>query len=92
MTAETFVRWAEAYYGDYKPVVKAELLRWLSERPPYFIAGLRERIRDEYSNQYRIPPDIAILNQYRNQETYDRGRNILALSADKRPEIESMNE
>jgi len=90
MIPADFVRWVEGYYGDYRPVVKAEVLHWLAERTPHFIAGLRERVRDEYSNQYRMPPDIAILNQYRNQETYDRGRAAMQLEADKKPPVKAL--
>lgn len=84
MKPETFVRWAEDYYGKYRPVVKAELTTWLSAKPPHLIAGLRERVRDEYSNQYRMPPDIALLKPLSSQqETYDRGRRIMELASEK---------
>jgi hypothetical protein len=77
MTPLQFVSWAEAYYGNYRPIVKEELLVWLADRGEVFITGLRERAKKEYSNQYRIPPDIAILEGFRQQETFDLGRKLI---------------
>jgi hypothetical protein len=80
------VKWAEGYYGDYRPVVKVEVLRWLEERSEFstcFIDGLRIMVRDSYSNQYRMPPDIAILERYRNQATYDAGRKALQIASER---------
>lgn len=84
MTAKEFVAWAEAYYGEYRPVVKIELIDWLEERGHPFIEGLRERVREEFSNQFRIPPDIAALSKFREQETYDRGYDVIEMANTKR--------
>lgn len=88
MTAEQFIRWAESYYGEYKPVVKEEVFQWLDERQEFFISGIREMVRDNFSNQYKTPPDVAVLNRFRVQETYDRGRDIYQLAEEKRRQIE----
>lgn len=88
MTGQEFVKWSEAYYGDYRPVVKAELLRWLEERSALFITGLKNRVMREYSNQYRIAPDIAVLEKFREQGTYDAGRKVLQLAGEKKRMIE----
>lgn len=94
MTAEQFVKWSEGYYGNYNPVARADLITWLrdqvADRGEFFLAGLRERVRDEYSNVYKMPPDIAKLKEIHGvhpQETYDRGRRILAVAARKVPQI-----
>lgn len=83
MTPEAFVRWAESYYGEYRPVVKAELLEWLSGKPAHLIAGLRLEVRDTFSTQYRMPPDVAILEKLKRQSTYDRGREALRIAEQK---------
>lgn len=90
MTAEAFVRWAESYYGEYRPVVKAELLEWLSEKPAHLIAGLRLEVRDTFSTQYRTPPDVAILNKLKtdhSQLIYDRGREALQIAEHKQKRL-----
>ncbi len=84
MTADNLVLWFEKYYGEYKPVVKVEVLEWLKDKSQVFIIGLRIAVRDTYSNQYRIPPDVAILNKYRCQDTYDRGYKLIEADAKKR--------
>lgn len=88
MTPAQFVKWSEAYYGDYRPVVKVELLRWLEERGEPFISGLRIRVMHEYSNTYRMPPDIAKLKEFIEQTTFDEGRKVLQLAGEKRLAIE----
>jgi len=84
LTIDYLVHWFEAYYGEYKPVVKAEVLEWLKDKSQVFIIGLRIAVRDTYSNQYRIPPDVAVLNKYRCQDTYDRGYKLIEASEQKR--------
>jgi hypothetical protein len=87
MKPAEFIRWAEAYYGNYRPVVKEELLVWLTDKKELFITGLRERVKKEYSNQYRIPPDIAILEGFTGQATYDEARRVLKLTAENQGQI-----
>ncbi|MFA5377276.1 MAG: hypothetical protein WC455_16115 [Dehalococcoidia bacterium] len=90
MTAEQFARWAEGYYGKYNPIARAELITWLGDKEPHFIAGLRLRVRDEYSNVYRMPPDIAKLREihyHDTQLTYDTGRRAMEIATTRRVEI-----
>lgn len=77
MNASDFVAWAEAYYGPYKRAVKAELLHWLSQKSEAFLIGAKEQVVRDVSYVYGKPPDVALLNKYRCQETYDIGHRII---------------
>lgn len=83
MTSEAFVAWAEAYYGEYRPVVKAEVLRFLEERGPVFTAGVKDKVMKEYSNQYRNPPDVAQLFRHVGRDTYELGRKLIGPPPDR---------
>lgn len=87
MTADQFLTWSENYYGKYNPVVKEELRTWLSEKKPYYVAGLRIYVRDHFSTKWGKPPDVAICIEFHThacQEIYDNGYKLIAADSQKR--------
>lgn len=58
MNPETFLRWAEEYFGPYKEMVKREMVRELQSWTPEEITRLREEAREKISTQFKTPPDI----------------------------------
>ena len=61
MTAEIFVKLAEEYFGEYRPVVKQEVIYKLMDWEPWAIAQLWDEARDEIESKYKTPPDIYFI-------------------------------
>ena len=62
MKPETFTKWAEAYFGDYPPMVKKEVLRKLEGWLPGELLELRERALEEIETKYKSPPDVSFIH------------------------------
>jgi hypothetical protein len=78
MTVMELVRYFEDYYGKYKPVVKAELITYLSAQSDAFLIGVKQQVISDVSYVYGKPPDVALLDKYhRLQETFDIGHRII---------------
>lgn len=83
MTGEQFVAWAEAAFGKYLPLMKAEVVRWLSAHDEWFLAGMRETALKEHPSIYGKPPGVYELEQMKVR-AYERGHTLEAIEASKR--------
>lgn len=61
MTAEMFVKLAEEYFGEYRPVVKHEVMHKLFPWEPWAIAALWDEARETIESKYKTPPDIYFI-------------------------------
>lgn len=61
--AEAFADRIEQVYSKYKPVVRQEVVEWAAQYKEETLAGVYSIVRDTFSNQYNVAPDIAILKQ-----------------------------
>jgi hypothetical protein len=55
VTPEQFVAWAEAAFGKYLPLMKAEVARWLQPHESWFIAGMRMVALEGHPSVYWTP-------------------------------------
>lgn len=80
MTGEQFVAWAEAAFGKYLPLMKAEVVKWLSAHDEWFLAGMRETALKEHPSIYGKPPGVYELEQMKVR-AYERGHTLEAIAA-----------
>lgn len=67
MTVFDLLEWFEGYYGDkYRPAVREEVAKMLDGMDDILLRALKAEVRDGHSNQYKQPPDVAILRKYLN--------------------------
>lgn len=83
MTSEQFTAWAEAAFGKYLPLMKAEVVKWLSAHDEWFLAGMREVALREHPSIYGKPPGVHEL-EVMKVRAYERGHAIEAIAAAKR--------
>ena len=62
MTGREFLAKIEGYYGKYQPVVREVVIGWLNKNKPD-LDGLFMGLVQEHSNQFKTPPDVAILHK-----------------------------
>lgn len=97
MKQASFLKWAEAYYGPYRPVVKAEVAGYLQRAGEQEIEALRRVLVRRYSTAWGRPPDVAKLLELREevnlhhsamvtQERIEANRRLLA-EAQANPEV-----
>lgn len=64
MNADQFIKRIEEYYGAYANAVRAitrDYLKGMSERD---LDRLYVAVIENFSNQFRVPPDVAIIRQF----------------------------
>ena len=83
MTPEQFVAWAEAVFGKYLPLMKAEVLRWMEPHTPWFIAGMRMVALEGHPSVYGKPPGVYELEQFK-VKAYEKGHTLEAIAAANR--------
>jgi hypothetical protein len=67
MSPEQFGKAAGAYYGQYSPAVAKAVYDYLSRLSHELIRALWETVKRRHSTQYRVPPDVAILEDCRRE-------------------------
>lgn len=67
MKQANFLKWAEAYYGPYRPVVKAEVADYLARVDEQSVEALRQVLVRRYSTAWGRPPDVAKLLEMREE-------------------------
>ena len=82
MTGEQFVAWAEAAFGKYLPLMKAEVVKWLSAHDEWFLAGMREVALREHPSIYGKPPGVHELEQMKVR-AHERGHTLEAIAASR---------
>lgn len=80
VTPEQFVTWAEAVFGKYLPLMKAEVLRWMAPHTPWFIAGMRMTTLEGHPSVYGKPPGVYELEQFK-VKAYEKGHTLEALAS-----------
>jgi hypothetical protein len=57
------VKYFEEYYGEYRPLVKASVLKWLQEKnfSKRYLSALSEHIVKTISTKWKTPPSIKEL-------------------------------
>ena len=83
MTPEQFVAWAEAVFGKYLPLMKAEVLRWMEPHESWFIAGMRMVTLEGHPSVYGKPPGVYELEQFK-VKAYEKGHTLEAIAAANR--------
>ncbi len=68
-----FINAIEGYYGSYKPVVKKLLYAYLKKNcKSVHLKQLFEIVVKSYTNTYKMPPDIAIMEKFLCDKNYDK--------------------
>ena len=83
MNAEQFCAWAEAVFGKYLPLMKAEVLRWMEPHTPWFIAGMRMTALEGHPSVYGKPPGVYELEQFK-VKAYEKGHTLEAIASANR--------
>ncbi len=73
MNPELFVKLAEGYFGEYRPVVKAEVLRELHTWDARSLEKLWEEAKRTVGTQYKTPPDVCFIEK---SEAFDFRKEI----------------
>ena len=63
MTAKDFIIWAENVYGEYRTMMKQEVLAVLSEWDQQSIYELRKETLREFDDKYRTPPGVHYISK-----------------------------
>lgn len=70
---DNFVKAIEDYYGDYRPAVKGLVIEYLKKQiSESRLKAFYSILINNYSNKYKIPPDIAEMNKYLKDDNYNR--------------------
>ena len=80
MTTESWIRWAEDCFGEYRPTMRAEVIAWLQPRSSAFLAALREVALRDHPSVYGKPPGVHELEAFR-LEAQDRGHRLEEIRA-----------
>lgn len=71
MNAKQLLAWIEGYYGEYRPVMRAEVARYLEQRSAKYLDALQLTLKRCHSAEYKMGPDIKRLIDLR-EETLTR--------------------
>jgi hypothetical protein len=80
VTPEQFVAWAEAAFGKYLPLMKAEVSRWLQPHESWFIAGMRMVALEGHPSVYGKPPGVYELEQFKIK-AFEKGHTLEAIAS-----------
>jgi len=58
MKAIEFIGWAEAYFGEYRPIVKQEVFDYINGWKDEEIDTLRNEAKTSVETKYKTPPDV----------------------------------
>lgn len=80
MTPQKFIRWAEACFGEYRPLMREEVAEWLRIRSPFMLDALREVALRDHPSVYGKPPGVHELEKMR-LEAQEKGHSLEAIEA-----------
>lgn len=63
MTAKEFIEWAEGYYGEYQIGQIKDVTEYLASWDQKYLDGLKKALMQNYTSQFKTPPDIAAMNK-----------------------------
>ena len=63
MTTEKFIKAIEDYYGEYRPMVKVVVAKYVHDLYPESRQELFNRITREQTGRYNFVPDLAVIRQ-----------------------------
>lgn len=89
MDPETFVHWAEEYFGKYKKMVKKEVLRKIADWIPEELLALREEALRKIETQYKTAPDVYFIHH--SEAQYERDSKRQQIERERR-QIEEAKE
>ncbi len=65
MTSSDFIKKVEAYYGKYKPAVRAVVRQYVAKIPEVELQTIRKQLHLTVSTQYNHVPDVATIEEAR---------------------------
>lgn len=84
--AESFVLWAQGYYGDYQPGQLEDILAYLSAWDALYLECLKDILKRTHPSQYKTPPDIAAMDKCYIEASAARDREVFR---QEHPQIEA---
>lgn len=75
MTSKEFVAWVQGYYGNYPDGQKRDIWEYITSWEPDYLAALKSVLLQNYSSQYKRPPDIEAMTKLHIQAA-DEQRQI----------------